>query len=85
MFLFTLFVKQQLQDREIELKRIMSSHANGDTIVELKRELKRMNEKLVEAKEKLAISSKSNKKRLCEVATHRERARQLEVQVRLVG
>lgn len=66
------------------MKRIMSSHANGDTMVELQREVKRMSEKLVESKEKLAISSKSNKKRLCEVATHRERARELEVQVRLV-
>ena len=48
----------------------------------LQRELKRANEKLVELQEKLAISSKSNQKRLCDVATHRERARQLEVQVR---
>ena len=72
---------------EIELKKVEANSSNNTdtsgnghsvTIHKLEKELKKVKEELAESKEKLGISRVSNLNRLVEVATHRERVRDLE-------
>lgn len=70
---------------ELELKKSGAKSSNDTdgnghlvTIDKLEKELEKVKEELAEAKEKLGILSSSNLNRLVEVATHRDRVRDLE-------
>lgn len=53
-------------------------NANSGTVQKLQLELTKLKEELADSREKLEISRQSNLNRLVEVATHRERVRDLE-------
>jgi cob(I)alamin adenosyltransferase len=76
---------QLLRNMELELKKIGAKPSNDTdgnghlvTIDKLEKELEKVKEELAGAKEKLGILSSSNLNRLVEVATHRDRVRDLE-------
>jgi len=62
-----------------------SDDANGnndvDTIHDLREEIKKLRAELADSKEKLDISTISNLNRLVEVATNREKVRNLETEL----
>lgn len=60
------------------MKKVENGNRNSGIIHKLQLELSKLKEELADSKEKLSKSRLSNLNRLVEVATHRERVRDLE-------
>jgi len=83
---------EKLRNMESELKNVgkkstsgIGGSENSATIQQLQVELTKLREELADSKEKLGISRQSNLNRLVEVATHRERVRDLEGDLEELG
>ena len=90
------FFMPQIHNMKLELEKAVSTSmnrsgtessddANGnndvDTIHDLREEIKKLRAELADSKEKLDISTISNLNRLVEVATNREKVRNLETEL----
>ena len=78
MLFFYFSLTWQLRNIESEMKKVENGNRNSGTIHKLQLELSKLKEELADSKEKLSKSRLSNLNRLVEVATHRERVRDLE-------
>jgi len=69
---------EMLRNMEVEVKKVENGNRNSGTFHKLQLELSKLKEELADSKEKLSKSRLSNLNRLVQVATHRERVRDLE-------
>ncbi len=78
MLFFCFSLTRQLRNMEVEVKKVENGNRNSGTFHKLQLELSKLKEELADSKEKLSKARLSNLNRLVQVATHRERVRDLE-------